>query len=82
MAYQVTDGNGVHCKQCGGSRMRRLPREGFWQKNVYAVLGYYPWECPVCRETQFFRVRGLRGHRTRERIEEVGSEMYSGDARR
>jgi hypothetical protein len=30
--------------------MRRLARQGFLQKKIYAYFGYYPWECPLCRD--------------------------------
>lgn len=69
------DINQVRCKRCGSSRMRRLPREGFLQRNVLNSFGYYPWECPVCRETQFFRLRGKREHRTNEWDEGAATEM-------
>jgi DNA-directed RNA polymerase subunit RPC12/RpoP len=36
------------CTHCG-SNMRRLGRKGFWQRKIFSLFGYYPWECPVCR---------------------------------
>ena len=56
----------VECKQCSSKRMRRLPREGFLQKNIYSIFGYYPWECPICRLRQFFKARGKRARRQQE----------------
>jgi len=44
----------MHCKDCGNS-LRRLSRRGFLQKRIYSLFGYYPWECPVCREPIFIR---------------------------
>ncbi|HWA93698.1 MAG TPA: hypothetical protein VG844_03785 [Terracidiphilus sp.] len=69
----------VYCKQCGGSRMRRLPREGFMQKNIYAIFGYYPWECPVCRVTQYVHLRGKRAHRESEWNDASTTEMRVGE---
>jgi DNA-directed RNA polymerase subunit RPC12/RpoP len=39
----------VRCDYCG-NQLRRLAREGFLQKKVYSKFGYFPWECPLCRE--------------------------------
>jgi hypothetical protein len=64
----------VACKGCGSRRMRRLPREGFLQKQILTLLGYYPWECPICRSTQYFRVRGKRSRKRPEWTE--ASEKY------
>lgn len=54
---------GMHCKNCGCS-LRRVSRRGFLQKRVYTFFGYYPWECPICRETVFIRkqYQGKRRH--------------------
>ena len=46
--------------------MRRLHRSGFFQRHVYTILGYYPWECPICRETEYIRVRGTQERRREE----------------
>jgi hypothetical protein len=40
--------------------MRRLGRVGFLQRKVFPLFGYYPWECPICRETVMHRGRGKR----------------------
>ncbi len=48
------------CPDCGNRRLRRLPRTGFLQTKVFPVFGYFPWECPICRETKYFRKRGKR----------------------
>jgi predicted RNA-binding Zn-ribbon protein involved in translation (DUF1610 family) len=48
------------CPACGTDHMRRLARAGFWQRQVFSRIGYYPWECPLCRKTRLFRVRGKR----------------------
>lgn len=48
------------CPDCGSRHLRRLPRQGFLQQKVLPFFGYYPWECPICRETKFFKKRGKR----------------------
>jgi hypothetical protein len=45
--------------------MRRLMRESFMQRKVYPFFGYYPWECPLCRELVMFKVRHLRKKRSK-----------------
>ena len=57
------------CPKCG-SRLRRLERKGFLQQSVYPKFGYYPWECPVCRELIF---RKKRHQLKRRRPEELPS---------
>ncbi|HVZ84561.1 MAG TPA: hypothetical protein VG893_12885 [Terracidiphilus sp.] len=52
------------CPDCGAHHLRRLPRQGFLQKQVYAWFGYYPWECPICRQVKMLRKRGKRSRRT------------------
>lgn len=36
------------------------------QKNIYSWFGYYPWECPLCREPMLVRQQ----HRLKKRSEE------------
>lgn len=40
--------------------MARVARKGFFEEKVFPVLGYYPWECSVCRCRQLLRKRGER----------------------
>jgi hypothetical protein len=47
--------------------MRRLVRESLLQRRVYPLFGYYPWECPLCRETVLLRKRYARRRRSRLR---------------
>ena len=54
----------MHCTECG-SEMRRLMRESFLQRNVYPLFGYYPWECPLCREPILFKKRHQRKGRSK-----------------
>ncbi len=54
------------CPDCGSRHLRRLPRQGFMQLKVYPFFGYFPWECPICRQTRLYRKRGKRTHRAPE----------------
>jgi hypothetical protein len=49
----------MHCKDCGNP-LRRLARQGFLQLKVYPKLGYYPWECPICRKTTMVKKQYVR----------------------
>jgi predicted RNA-binding Zn-ribbon protein involved in translation (DUF1610 family) len=44
----------MQCSRCGRN-LRRLARKGFLQKEIYPRFGYYPWECPVCREMMMLK---------------------------
>jgi hypothetical protein len=44
--------------------MRRIHREGFFQRRILSLLGLYPWECPICRKPRLLRQRGRRARRT------------------
>ena len=54
----------LRCSQCGGSHLRRLPRKGFMQEKIYALFGYFPWECAHCRRTTMHRLRSRRAKQT------------------
>jgi len=53
----------IVCSDCGRPQMRRLPRSGFLQHWFWPRLGYFPWECPICRKMKLIRYRGKRGPR-------------------
>ena len=59
----------MHCVKCG-CEMRRLMRESFMQRRVYPYFGYFPWECPLCRELTMYKVRHLK--RRKSRRDEAG----------
>jgi len=50
----------VVCPECGSRHLRRLPRQGFLQRKIYSTLGFFPWECPICRNNFLLRKRGKR----------------------
>ena len=54
----------MQCSRCG-SEMRRLMRESFLQRKVYPLFGYYPWECPICRQPILFKKRVSRKRRSK-----------------
>jgi len=60
----------MHCKACG-SKLRRIPRKGFLQLKIYPLFGYYPWECPVCRELNLVRKQHQRKSQT---VQESGAD--------
>ncbi|MGB0065472.1 MAG: hypothetical protein WBP85_13570 [Terracidiphilus sp.] len=38
----------VFCRKCGSGKVHRIHRDGFVQKMIYPLLGYYPWRCTRC----------------------------------
>jgi len=52
----------MHCKECGNA-LRRLARRGFLQIRVFPIFGFYPWECPICRDTIMIRKQYVRKRR-------------------
>ena len=61
----------VFCDYCG-NQLRRLVRKGFMQKNIYSWFGYYPWECPLCREPMLVKQQHLLKKRGGDEPEAVG----------
>ena len=51
------------CTQCRASTFRRVNRMGFMQAVLLPLLGYFPWECAVCRRKTFYRDDGRRVER-------------------
>ena len=46
------------CKQCGSGHLRRLNRRGWAQLQLLPLLGFFPWECTLCRTRMFRRDNG------------------------
>lgn len=46
------------CFWCGSTRFRRVNRAGFLQRSVLSWLGWYPWECVMCRRKTLVRKSG------------------------
>jgi len=53
----------MKCERCGRN-LRRLPRITYLQKEVFSKVGYYPWECPLCRKLRLIRQRSLADRRS------------------
>ena len=47
----------VTCRVCGGDRVTRVFREGFLQRHVYPLFGFYPWQCKTCSSFLMLRKR-------------------------
>jgi ssDNA-binding Zn-finger/Zn-ribbon topoisomerase 1 len=46
------------CPACGHEQLARIARRGFLRKKLYPILGFYPWECAMCRKEFLIRKRG------------------------
>jgi DNA-directed RNA polymerase subunit RPC12/RpoP len=66
----------VRCDYCGNA-LRRLARQGFLQKKVFSKFGFYPWECPLCREPMLVKQQ----HRLKERVKGEPDAGVRGPAR-
>jgi hypothetical protein len=49
----------MECPRCGGNHLKRKRREGFFQRRVFSVFGYYPWKCSKCGGSFMLKKRGL-----------------------
>jgi hypothetical protein len=63
----------VRCEYCGNA-LRRLARQGFMQKEIYSRFGYYPWECPLCREPMMVRQQHRLKKRSDDEPEAIGQD--------
>lgn len=45
------------CKKCQYPQMRRVRRQGWWEREFFPHLGLYPWECIDCRQITMHRLR-------------------------
>lgn len=43
------------CFWCGSTKFRRINRRGMLQRYVLTALGWYPWECAICRRKTLIR---------------------------
>ena len=65
------------CPRCEAIELRRNGRSGFWQRQVFSRLGYFPWECGQCRVVYMLKLRswGYRpapaGASTRRLLEQL-----------
>ncbi len=48
------------CDRCSGNFFRRLNRKGFMERKVLPYLGFFPWECALCRRKVVLRTDGFK----------------------
>ena len=53
------------CAQCGSTAFRRINRVRFMERVLLPWLGFYPWECAVCRRKTYRRTNGHRDMKRR-----------------
>jgi len=46
------------CANCPGKECRRLNRQGFLERRLLPLIGYFPWECSLCRKKIYLRTSG------------------------
>ena len=47
------------CNRCEGREFRRLNRIGFFERRLLPLLGFFPWECALCRRKSYLHNEGL-----------------------
>jgi uncharacterized Zn finger protein len=47
----------VNCPMCTSGKVHRVVRDGYLQKRVYPLFGYYPWRCRACGSGMMLRKR-------------------------
>jgi hypothetical protein len=48
------------CDRCSGKFFRRLNRKGYLERVVLPALGFFPWECALCRRKVVLRTDGFK----------------------
>jgi hypothetical protein len=48
------------CGRCHAEEFRRLNRVGVLERKVLPLLGYFPWECALCRRKTYLHADGHR----------------------
>jgi hypothetical protein len=48
------------CPSCRYGEFRRINRRGWIERDVLSRLGWFPWECVICRRKKLFRDEGLK----------------------
>ena len=46
------------CPKCHAVHSRRIRQEGIFQQTILRRLGYYPWECRLCKAKFAVKSRG------------------------
>jgi hypothetical protein len=47
----------VMCRFCRSGRVYRIYREGFLQRRIYPLFGFYPWRCRTCKTSVMLHKR-------------------------
>lgn len=71
------------CPKCRREQLARIARHGFLRKKIYAIFGFYPWECAICRRQFMLWKRGAGyrrssslGRETDATTSTLGSQTY------
>jgi hypothetical protein len=48
------------CYWCGSTAHRRVNRRSVLEKTFLSLIGFFPWECVICRKRVYFRDDGHR----------------------
>ena len=64
--------NDLRCPKCKFGNLFRTNREGFFEKNLYVLRGYYPWLCASCKRRSLVKARGER-RREREEFKPIST---------
>jgi phage FluMu protein Com len=60
----------MRCLKCGKGLLGRAKRQGWLERQVLWRLGYYPWQCGICKDRNLMRVR--------EEVKDKPSEIWTG----
>jgi transposase-like protein len=69
----------IVCPICQSKSALRINRNGFLQRRVFWMFGYYPWKCGTCGSTFLYRKRGHK-HRSRRDLRDPGRHGHKRDA--
>ena len=68
-------GQPLQCPRCGAEHMKRMRREGFFNRRICAAFGYYPWRCTKCLGNFLLKRRALpKRHRALMPIAEQAAD--------
>jgi transposase-like protein len=62
----------VVCPICKSNSAMRINRNGFLQRRVLGIFGFYPWKCGSCGSVFLYRKRGQR-HSSKSEVSESHS---------
>jgi ribosomal protein L37AE/L43A len=65
------------CPACGHEQLARIARRGFLRQKLYPMLGFYPWECAMCRKEFLIRRRGAGYRRVSSASQAAGEQVIS-----